>query len=172
MKRTLIVVAVILFAAGLLLAFGRPESEAVRVCRADAQKFAEETASYEAEFDSLYGATTLGQRSISDLLDRDKELVNCVKTDPRKSEQYKTLIHRDGDIEGMRYLRFLLDTNRMQDFAQFERNQQALQCVLSARLRSVRPGRHGSEAVTLRHPVMPVANGLGRGLVGINGDQL
>jgi hypothetical protein len=44
--------------------------------------------------------------------------------------------------------------------------------VLSARLRSVRPGRHGSEAVTLRHPVMPVANGLGRGLVGINGDQL
>jgi hypothetical protein len=47
-----------------------------------------------------------------------------------------------------------------------------LRRVLSARLRSVRPGRHGSEAVTLRHPVMPVANGLGRGLVGINGDQL
>jgi len=45
-------------------------------------------------------------------------------------------------------------------------------CVLSARLRSVRPERHGSEAVTLRHPVMPVANGLGRGLVGINGGQL
>jgi hypothetical protein len=45
-------------------------------------------------------------------------------------------------------------------------------CVLSARLRIVRPGRHGSEAVTLGHPVMPVANGLGRGLVGINGDQL
>jgi hypothetical protein len=41
MKRTLIVVAVILFAAGLLLAFGRPESSAVKVCRADAQKFAE-----------------------------------------------------------------------------------------------------------------------------------
>src|SRR5580693_665762 len=39
--------------------------------------------------------------------------------------------------------------------------------VLSARLRSVRQGRHCSEAVTLRHPVMPVANGLGRGLVGI-----
>ena len=31
--------------------------------------------------------------------------------------------------------------------------------MLSAGLRSVRPGRHGSEAVT-RHPVMPVANGL------------
>jgi hypothetical protein len=44
--------------------------------------------------------------------------------------------------------------------------------VLSARLRSVRPGRQGLEAVTLRHPVMPVANGLGRGLVGIKGDQL
>jgi hypothetical protein len=44
--------------------------------------------------------------------------------------------------------------------------------VLSARLCSVRPGRHGSKAVTLRHPVMPVANGLGSGLVGINGNQL
>jgi hypothetical protein len=35
-----------------------------------------------------------------------------------------------------------------------------------------RAGRHGSEAVALRHPVMPVANGLGSGWVGINGDQL
>jgi hypothetical protein len=40
MKGTLIVVGVILFAAGLLLAFGRPESSAVKVCREDAQKFA------------------------------------------------------------------------------------------------------------------------------------
>jgi hypothetical protein len=47
-----------------------------------------------------------------------------------------------------------------------------MQSVLSARLRSVRPGRHCSEAVTLRHPVMPVANGLCGGWVGINGGQL
>lgn len=87
MKRALIVVAVILFAAGLLLAFGRPESSAARVCRADAQRFAEETADYDAEYDSLYGATTLGQRSISELLDRDKELITCLETDPRHSER-------------------------------------------------------------------------------------
>ena len=44
--------------------------------------------------------------------------------------------------------------------------------VLSARLRSTRPGRCGLEAVALRHPVMPVANGLGRGWVGVSGYQL
>ena len=44
--------------------------------------------------------------------------------------------------------------------------------VLSAKLRSTEPGRRGSEAVALRHPVMPVANSLGSGLVGINGNQL
>src|SRR5258708_5138927 len=40
--------------------------------------------------------------------------------------------------------------------------------VLSASLRS----GAGSEAVALRHPVMPIANGLGRGFVGIDGSQL
>jgi hypothetical protein len=38
--------------------------------------------------------------------------------------------------------------------------------VLSAKLRSTEPGRRGSEAVALRHPVMPVANSLGSGHVG------
>ena len=41
-------------------------------------------------------------------------------------------------------------------------------CVLSASLRS----GTGSEAVALRHPVMPIANGLGCGFVGIDGSQL
>jgi hypothetical protein len=36
-------------------------------------------------------------------------------------------------------------------------------CVFSASLRS----GAGSEAVALRHPVVPIANGLGRGFVGI-----
>ena len=40
--------------------------------------------------------------------------------------------------------------------------------VLSASLRS----GAGSEAVALRHPVMPIANGLGCGFVGIDGSQL
>lgn len=125
MKRTLIVVAVILLAAGLLFAFGRPESSAVKVCRADAQQYAEEISSYESEYDSLFGATALGQRSISDLIDRNEELLTCMKTDSDHSEQYKNLIYRYGIVEGTRYLKFLLDTNQMQDFAQFERNEQA-----------------------------------------------
>ena len=44
--------------------------------------------------------------------------------------------------------------------------------VLTARLRSTGRDGRDSEAVALRHPVMPVANGLGSGLVGINGNQL
>jgi hypothetical protein len=44
--------------------------------------------------------------------------------------------------------------------------------VLPARLRSTRRDGGGSEAVALRHPVMPVANGLVSGLVGINSHQL
>jgi hypothetical protein len=126
MKRILVVLlAVLVVGAGLLLAMGRTESAAVKTCRADAQRFTDETAGYQAEFDSLYGATTLGQRSISELINRDQELVRCVQTDPSHREEYLTIIHRNGDIEGMRYFKFLLDTDQMQDYEAYERGQQA-----------------------------------------------
>jgi hypothetical protein len=48
----------------------------------------------------------------------------------------------------------------------------ALYRVLSAKLRRTVPERRNSEAVALRHPVMPVADGLGSGFVGIDCNQL
>jgi len=42
-------------------------------------------------------------------------------------------------------------------------------CVLSASLRSSPPN---SEGVTLRHPVMPVGDGLSGGIVGIHDSEL
>jgi hypothetical protein len=106
---------------------GRTQSSAVKVCRADAQRFAEENASYDAEYDSLFGATTLAQRQITELFDRDQELYDCLKTDPGNREEYRAVIDQNGSIEGTRYLRFLLDTKQMQDFAKYEREQQATQ---------------------------------------------
>ena len=80
---------------------------------------------------------------------------------------------RRAEKETLSYEQYLLELSvRECEQRRGNRMRRRLQGVLSARLRSVRPGRHGSEAVTLRHPVMPVANGLGRGLVGIDGDQL
>ncbi len=128
MKRTLVMlIAVVALGAAALLTMGRIQSSAVRACRADAQRFAQENASYEAEYDSLFGATTLGQRSISEMLDRDNRLMECMSTDSGNKEQYRTVLYRNGFIEGMRFQRFMLDTQQMQDFAQWERNQQAAQ---------------------------------------------
>jgi len=71
-----VLLAGLVIAVGLLFGLWHPESSAVKVCRADAQRFAEENASYAAEYDSLYGATTLGQHSISDLLDRERKIID------------------------------------------------------------------------------------------------
>lgn len=128
MKRTLVVViAVVALAACVLFATERTESSAVKVCRADAQRFAQENASYEAEYDSLYGATTLAQRPMSELLDHDKELMGCIETDPGHKEQYKAVLYRDGFIQGNRFFAYMLDTKQLQDFARWEKNQQAIQ---------------------------------------------
>jgi hypothetical protein len=63
MKRTLAILAIVLLSAGvLLLAIGGTQSSAVKTCREDAQRFAQENASYQAEYDSLFGATSLAQR--------------------------------------------------------------------------------------------------------------
>jgi hypothetical protein len=128
MKRMLVVlIAVVTLAAGALFAMGRSQSGAVKVCRADAQRFDQEAASYQAEYDSLYGATTLAQRPMSELLDRDKELMGYIETDPSHGEQYKTVLYRDGFIQGNRFFAYMLDTKQLQDFAKRERDQQTAQ---------------------------------------------
>ena len=128
MKRMLVVlIALVALAITALFAMGRTQSSAVKTCRADARGFAQENASYEAEYDSLYGATTLAQRQITELFDRDKEMSDCLRTDPGNGKEYRAVLYRNASIEGTRYLKFLLDTKQMQDFAQWEKNQQATQ---------------------------------------------
>lgn len=114
-------------AVALVVGMRRGDSSAVKVCRADAQGFAEENDSYEAEYDTMYGATTLAQRPMSELFDRDKELASCLRTDPGNHERYRALLDRDGFIESVRFLAYLNDTKQAEDFAQWERGQQATQ---------------------------------------------
>ena len=62
----------------------------------------------------------------------------------------------------------ILETELPIDGSRFEGIVSPVVRVLSASLRS----GTGSEAVALCHPVMPIANGLGCGFVGIDGSQL
>jgi hypothetical protein len=126
MQRILVMLlAVLVGGVGLLLAMGRTESGDVKLCRSNAQRFSQETAGYEAGLDALYGNTTLGQRTISELADRDKQLTKCMQMDPNQREQYKTILRRNRSIEGLRYFKFLLDTDQMQNYEAYERTQQA-----------------------------------------------
>jgi hypothetical protein len=75
MKRALMVLtAVAALAAVGFIGIGRSRTNAVKLCRADAQRFAAENASFEAEYDTQFGATAVGQLSMNRLLDRDKEI--------------------------------------------------------------------------------------------------
>ncbi len=113
--------------AALLLCAGCTHTSAVSTCRGDAQRFVDQNASYEAEYDSQFGATTVRQLSTSDLLDRDKELMQCIGTDGRNEKLYRAVLYRDGFIEGNRFFKYMLDTQQLPDFATWERNQQATQ---------------------------------------------
>lgn len=92
-----------------------------------AQRFVDENASYDAEYDSQFGATTVGQLSTSDLLDRDTELIQCMETDSRNEKLYRAVLYRNGSIEGNRFFTYVLDTQQVPDFATWEGNEQATQ---------------------------------------------
>jgi hypothetical protein len=69
--------------SALLFCTGCTHTSAVSTCRADPQRFVDENESYDAEYDSQFGATTVGQLSTRELLDRDEELIQCIGTDRR-----------------------------------------------------------------------------------------
>jgi hypothetical protein len=118
---------ILLAFAGMLLCAGCTHTSAVSTCRADAQRFVDENASYDAEYDSQFGATTVGQLSTSNLLDRDTELIQCMETDPRNEKLYRAVLYRNGSIEGNRFFKYVLDTQQLPDFATWEGNEQATQ---------------------------------------------
>jgi hypothetical protein len=57
----------------------------------------------------------------------DQELMGCIRTDPRNKAQYRAVLHRSGFIEGDRFFKYMLDTQQLQDFAAWEKGQQATQ---------------------------------------------
>ena len=107
---------ILLAFAGMLLCAGCTHTSAVSTCRADAQRFVDENESYDAEYDAQFGATTVGQLSTSDLLDRDTELMQCIGTDRRDERLYRAVLYRDGFIEGNRFFKYMLDTQQLPDF--------------------------------------------------------
>jgi hypothetical protein len=48
---------------------------------------------------------------MSELLDRDEELVGCMKTDPSRSDEYKAVLYRDGFIQGNRFFAYMPTPN-------------------------------------------------------------
>jgi hypothetical protein len=127
MKNRIAALLALVVAVGVLFETRRPESSAVKVCRADAQTFTEEIDSYTSEYDTLYGATTIAQRPLRELFDRDEELAHCIGTDPGNRKRYRTLLDRNGFIESARFVAYLNDTKSFPDFADWERGQQAAQ---------------------------------------------
>jgi hypothetical protein len=123
--RLLTALAGVALAVLVLCTVGCTQSSAVRTCRADAQQFENDNASYEAEYDSLLGATKVGQLTTSDLLGRDQELIQCMQTDPHNKAQYKAVLYRNGFIEGERVQKFLMASEQMHDFGIWEQTQQA-----------------------------------------------
>jgi hypothetical protein len=53
--------------------------------------------------------------------------MQCIGTDGRNEKLYRAVLYRDGFIEGNRFFKYMLDTQQLQDFARWERNQQATQ---------------------------------------------
>jgi hypothetical protein len=75
-----------------------------------------------------------------------KELTDCIQTDPHNKAQYRAVFYRNGCIEGDRFLRYMLDTQQLQDFAAWEKSQQATQ------LASYRTGENHSRVLRSQAP--------------------
>jgi len=98
----------------------------VSKCRADAGQFISEVNEHRKTFDTRgQFATALGQVPTTELLDRDSEMISCIASDPRHKERYREALDMNDSVESERYVRFLLDTEQMPAFTEWERQKQA-----------------------------------------------
>ena len=119
MKYTLAVIV------ALLLGTGCTRPKQISKCMVDADTILDEVQEHRA----IYGqggqfATPLGQRSISELFDRDQEMISCIASDPANRSHYREALDADDVVKSYRFLQYMLDTEQMQDFRQWEERQQ------------------------------------------------
>jgi hypothetical protein len=96
-------------------------------CITDADRIISEVQEHRA----VYGAagqyaTPVGQRRTVDLLDRDEEMISCIASDPANRQHYREALDLDDTVKSDRFLRYLLDRKLMQDFGQWEQQQQTV----------------------------------------------
>jgi hypothetical protein len=104
---------------------GCTRSKPVSKCMTDADRIIDEVQEHRA----VYGpsgqfGTPLGQRSTSELLDRDEQMIACIASDPENRSHYRQALDMNDTVKSDRFLRFLLDTEQMQKFGEWERDKQ------------------------------------------------
>jgi hypothetical protein len=121
MKRILVLVALLVLGTGCT----RPPKQ-ISKCVTDADRTIDEVQEHRA----VYGpsgqfATPLGQRSISELFDRDQEMISCIASDPANRLHYRQALDMNDGVKSDRFLRYLLDTSQMRDFGRWESEKQS-----------------------------------------------
>ncbi|MFY9560289.1 MAG: hypothetical protein WAQ52_08665 [Terriglobales bacterium] len=120
MKRTIVLLTVV-----LIVGTGcSSRTSAADKCVADARAFVAEVDEHRAE-DRLMFESTLGQRPTRDLLDRDDEMISCIAHDPEHRAYYREALDKNDSLESDRFMRYLLDTQQMRDFGQWEEQKRA-----------------------------------------------
>jgi hypothetical protein len=96
-------------------------------CITDADRIVSEVQEHRRVFGSSgqFG-TPLGHRATSELLDRDQEMISCIASDPANRANYREALDLDDTVKSDRFLQYLLDRKLMQDFGQWEQQQQTV----------------------------------------------
>lgn len=95
-------------------------------CLADARQFISEVYEHRSAVDdSGQFGTALGQLPTTKLLDRDSEMISCIATDADHRAYYREVLDKDDSVKSERFLRYLLDTEQIQDFGRWEQQKQA-----------------------------------------------
>jgi hypothetical protein len=95
-------------------------------CKSDAREFISEVNEHQSSHtQSGQFGTALGQFPTSELLDRDKEMISCIVSDPEHRAKYQEALDKNDSVTSDRFLRFLVETKQMQDFTRWEQKQQA-----------------------------------------------
>jgi|HubBroStandDraft_6_1064221.scaffolds.fasta_scaffold119080_1 hypothetical protein len=109
----------------LLLGIGCTRPKQISKCMKDAEGIVDEVQEHRA----VYGeggqfATPLGQRSISNLFDRDQEMISSMASDAANRSHYREALDADDVVKSYRFLQFMLETEQMPEFARWEEQKQ------------------------------------------------